>query len=344
MPNIYVMKKRFLLVLAFLFIIFDVFCAEPKAKEIIAEAQKKETADDSLDFIKDQIAKITVPAEKRAVYIFMASLQEQMNLFDEAKVTYATAAGISAASIEGLPKKTNEQLVLDGVRCALSSGDFVTADNYLNSAVRNSKSETVQAYIKLYTQWSALCKAETQADINEPIEILKVYSKVDSMNCVKPAVLLTLWYLTGEDNYSKEISASYSKSIEAAIVKGEAQLLPTPFWFFVPKIGEAEQSIESMQTPSVASELEKSSKGAESSLGKSGGGSDVVKLQLGLFRTENNAKYLVNELKDKGFDCYITTETRSSGTTYYIVLINENKERSIADKLRSSGYECYIVE
>ena len=48
--------------------------------------------------------------------------------------------------------------------------------------------------------------------------------------------------------------------------------------------------------------------------------------------------------KAKGFDAYITTETRASGTTYFIVLVREDKTGNVADRLRSSGYDCYGVE
>ena len=185
-----------------------------------------------------------------------------------------------------------------------------------------------------------MCSVESKEDLAEPVEILKAYSKVDSMKELRPAILLTLWYVTGENQYSKEITKSFPKSTEAAIVNGDAQLLPTPFWFFVPKLGEVEQGIGSIVIQNAESEKKLASepkKVIQSS-------SEIIKLQLGLFRTENNAKLLVEELKSKGFDCYITTEKRSSGTTYYIVLIHENKERTLADKLRSSGYECYIVD
>ena len=50
------------------------------------------------------------------------------------------------------------------------------------------------------------------------------------------------------------------------------------------------------------------------------------------------------EVKAKGFDAFITTEKRASGTTYYIVLVREDKTGNVADRLRSSGYDCYGVE
>ena len=166
--------------------------------------------------------------------------------------------------------------------------------------------------------------------------MLQAYIKVDSMKTVKPAILLTLWYVTGEESYSKEIIKSFPKSIEASIVKGDAQLLPTPFWFFVPKSGEAEFGTGTISIKSEApATVEKEAASAPAKF---------TKWQLGLFRTQNNAKLLLDEVTAKGFDAYIATEKRASGTTYYIVLVKEDKSGNVAEKLRSSGYDCYGVE
>ena len=335
------MKKIVSVVIA-LFICGSVFAAELTASFVTSEAAKKDSVEESVSYLKTQISKMSVAAEKRATYIFLASLQEQMALYDDAQKSYAQAAAIAAGDAEGMPKKTNEQIVLDAVRCALSSGDYATADSYLNSAVRNSKNATVQAYIKLYTQWSALCKADEVADIQEPVVMLQAYLKVDSMNAVKPAVLLTLWYVTGDASYSQQITKLYPKSIEASIVKGDAQLLPTPFWFFVPKSGEAEQGTGTFAE--VETSKSDSGKGSENSAASTVAPAKFTKWQLGLFRTENNAKLLADEVKAKGFDAYITTEKRASGTTYFIVLVREDKSGNVADRLRSSGYDCYGVE
>lgn len=338
------MKKRKISLCLFMFVSLGLFAAELKAKDVVKEAEKKESIEESLSYVKNQIAKTTVLSEKRSLYIFLGNMQEQLAYYDDAKKSYASAAGIAAANAEGMQKKSNEQLVLDAVRCALCQGDYETAHAYLNSSIRNSKDNLIQAYTKLYTQWAALCSVESKEDLAEPVEILKAYSKVDSMKELRPAILLTLWYVTGESQYSKEITKSFPKSTEAAIVNGDAQLLPTPFWFFVPKLGEVEQGIGSIVIQNAEKEEKAASQSAAKANANQNAKDEVVKLQLGLFRTENNAKLLVEELKSKGFDCYITTEKRSSGTTYYIVLIHENKERTLADKLRSSGYECYIVD
>ena len=326
------MNKKLFLIAIFSLSAALIF-AEAKAKDIKAQAVKQSTVEESVSYVKDQIKTLTVASEKRAAYVFLASLQEQLALYSDAQKSYATAAGIAAGDADGMPKKTNEQLVLDAVRCALCCGDWPTADSYLNSSVRNSKDPQILSYVKLYAQWSALCRAENVNDLNEPLELLKAYLKVDSMKSVHPVILLTLWYVTGEKSWADQITKNYSTSTEAAIVKGDVQLLPTPFWFFVPKSGVAEQGtgtfsdISSVTTESIPAATTTKN----------------TKWQLGLFKTESNAKLLCEEVQKKGFDAYVISEKRASGTTYYIVLVKDDGTGT-ADKLRSAGYDCYPVE
>ena len=338
------MKK----IISFLILVNLFFClsaAELTARFVTGEAAKKDSLEESLSYLKDQVAKMNLPAEKRATYVFIATLEEQMALYDQAQKSYAQAASIAAGDAEGMPKKSNEEIVLDAIRCALSSGDYMTADSYLNSAVRNTRNQKIQAYIKLYTQWSALCRAEKVDDIQEPLVMLQAYLKLDSMECLRPAIYLTLWYLTGDKSYSQQLASKYPKSPEAAIVKGDVQLLPTPFWFFVPKSGEAEQGTGSYADTSSSSGTSSSAANeTSSSQGQSAASSKTTKWQLGLFKTQSNAKLLVDELKSKGFEAYTTSETRVSGTTYHIVLVNEDKSGNMADKLRNAGYDCYAVD
>ena len=113
--------------------------SQTKVFDIAVESTKKSSAKESIEYLDQQLTKVTSAAEKRALYIFLGSVQEQMADFTNACKNYAKAAGISAGDVENMPKKSNEQLVLDAVRCALSYGDADLANLYLNSAVRNSR-------------------------------------------------------------------------------------------------------------------------------------------------------------------------------------------------------------
>lgn len=324
------------------------------ARSVADEAAKEDTADDSAAYIKSNLSKLTDPAEKRALYAFLGSLQEQLSEFDDARSSYAAAAAIAAGDATGMPRKSSEQLVLDAVRCALSTGDSATADSYLNSAVRNSTDSTIQSYIKLYTLWSSLCRAEKSDDLAEPVVMLKAYASLPSMAAVKPSVLLTLWYITGDDAYADSLRKEFSLSPEAGIVTGTVKILPAPFWYFIPRKAAAlpAAALPAAALPEIAAEndinvdaadMGDSTKSAVPDSTESGTDAPKAKkLQLGLFREKANADSLVSTLTNKGFKPYITTETRASGTTYYIVVI-DGADKSVEDNLRTAGFEFYPV-
>lgn len=303
------------------------------ARDVAVEASRKSSVNESVDFMKKNSAKLPV-AERRALLTFLADVLEQSGDFLSAEKTYATAAGLQGGEVKGMANRTSEQLVIDAIRCALSAGDYSTAESYLNSAVKNSKDEKVLAYTKLYSQWCVLCKAESAADIQEPVAILKAYCQLDSMKTVQPQILLTLWHLTGESEYSSELKKKFPKSMECAIVKGEIQNLPTPFWYFVPRKG--------MDLPEIAQDVVHTEvAAANSDTVESSESEKAIRQQLGLFREEANANSLVDKLKLKGFAAKIMGEIRPSGTKYYLVVVDENKAGTIGDELRTAGFECY---
>lgn len=320
------------------------------AKTLIDTAAKKTSVGETIAYLKKNADSVSVSTEKRAVYAFLAAILEQQGLYAEAQKTYAKAAGIqgSASSVvAGVPNKNSEELVIDAVRCSLCAGDYATAESYLNSAVRNSKDVNIQAYVKLYEQWSQLCKANNADDTKESIAMLKTYSTLDSMKTVRSSVLLTLWHLTGETKFSEQLKQNYPKSMEAAIVKGEIQTLPTPFWYFVPRNGVDLPEISGAVTvvpetaaPSVAApEKEKTPSSGQAKESKES--EKIIRQQLGLFREEANAKALVDRVGAKGFRAEIATETRPSGTKYYLVVVKENEKGTIGEELRTAGFECY---
>lgn len=334
------MKNLIALVLFFM-LPLSFFAQELTAKKITETAVAKENPQEAAEYIKLQLDAVSVPAEKRALYAFLGSLLESMALYDEAKNSYAAAAGIAAGDAAGMPKKSSEMLVIDAVRCALSAGDGDVALQFLNSAVRNSKDESIQAQIKLYEQWAALCNAENADDIAEPVSMLKAYADIPSMKSVNPSVLLTLWYVTGEADFGNRLVKKYPESAEAGIVTGKVQVMPSPFWYFVPrrKISLTQPSAEEKTVP--ATENGDGTQG-EAAV-KADFSENPVKQQLGLFRDKSNAEEFVRRLNEKNFKGYIQEETRSSGTTYYIVLVDENEDGSMGLKLKSAGFECYPV-
>ena len=250
-----------------------------------------------------------------------------------------------------MPKKSSERLVIDAIRCALSGGDWETAENYLNSAVRNSKSTEIQATIKLYEQWAILCRAKNESDLKEPCEMLKTYANLESMKSVKPSVLLTLWYITAEKSYADLLNKEFPSSMETGIVNGKIQVYPAPFWYFLPRKTAATpqistEKITAAETESSATEktpATKSTSEASAEKKSSSTGTKAKHQQLGLFRDKENAQNFAEKVNSKGFKSYIQTETKNSGTTYFLVVVDENAEGTMGIQLKNAGFECYPV-
>ncbi len=318
-------KTIFLICLIFAFV--SSAFAQKTAKAVAEEATRKRTLTESVEYLKNAIEQLS-GAEKRSATAFLASIQEQMGKYADAQQYYEQAAAINAKDASGMPKKSTEQLTLDAIRCALSLGDSAAADELLNSNIKKSKDSKIIAYTKLYEQWSVLCKAQNEKETRGAVSALKEYSTQDSMKEVAPSILLTLWHITGDESWATNLKKSYPKSIEAGIVKGTVQQLPTPFWYFVPRIGadipeiESEDNVEIQKTSSVPQQI-------------------ATKQQLGLFRDEENAKRLVEKLKASGFSAKIDVEQRPTGMKYYLVYVPEKADGSVGELLRAAGFECY---
>lgn len=341
------MKK----IISVLFLFCSIVCAysqEKTAKSVVDLALKEDTPNDAVVLIQNEIKNITVLAEKRSLYAFLGSLQETLSMFDDARQSYAAAAGIGAKDAEGMKKKSSEELVIDAVRCALSGGQADLAVQYLNSSVRNSKNEKIQAQIKLYEQWAALSKAETVKETEEAITFLKVYSTLPSMNTVKKSILLTLWYMTDSKEYASALVTEFPNSLEAGIVLGKVMVTPAPFWYFVPREKVA-QHIETapvkikQETVAETAKPKEEAKTETETVEKTEKYEVAKKLQLGLFRDKVNAQSYAEKVTKKGFKPYIQEEKRASGTIYYIVVVDENSQGTMGTELKTAGFESYPI-
>lgn len=319
----------------------SLFAQVMTAESLKNEALKKDDVLEAIEYVSGKIESLESAAEKRSAWYFLASLQDQASLYSKASVSYCKAAGIAAGDAKNMPKVSSEELVLCAVRSALNAGEHENAESYLNSAVRSSKDPVVLAKVNLYSVWVSLCRAKDIEATKDSVTLLKAYVSMESMAPVLPSVLLTLWYLTDEKEWSDMLNAKYPKSPECGIVNGSVQIMTTPFWFFVPRKDHAfGESVPSVAVSSGASLVNGKNDAASS---KSVVDAKIKCQQLGLFKEKANADDLIKRAKAAGFEAYSYTEKRSSGTTYYIVVVDENAEQNMGLKLRDKGFECYPV-
>ena len=356
--------------LAGTFASFSLFAATAKksALTLRANALLKNSAQESLSYLTDSITLAASDSDKRSILYYTAGLQEQMGLYADAGNSYAEAASIDADDAKGMPKATAAQLYLLAARSFLACGDYDSAGMYLNKAPLNTASDPeIIARRRLFKVWTELCGATSVAETQPVISSLKTYLSTDSMNPVKPSLLFTLWFLTGEERYADSLRSGYPESPEAGIVSGTTQVMSMPFWYFVPRaVPEGclpEENRAVAQTGSSASGMpESSGTTAPAAAGVQPAGDAPARTpaaqgagaapetpargkrqQLGLFRDESNAAALISRLEKKGFNAYSYPDKRSSGTVYYVVVVDDDSAGSVGHRLRESGFECYPV-
>lgn len=338
------------------------------ANSIIKDARNAENAQTSISILTDALKKSLDSNERLSVLAFLASLQEQLGLYEEACTNYSLASNLSA-SINYSAKKgavANEEYLLGVVRCALSYGDTNIADFILSTGFSGNESQRTKAFVKLYAVWSWLCKIDSSKELEQPIVVLKSYLQLSSLISIKPAILLTLLHITGDEVYVTTLKNEFPFSPETVVATGNGDIIPAPFWFFVSKANTTITTSEKSNTEttsgnSVNKTAESISKPVNeniSNLNKNISNSTtettpvsslnkdsekLVRHQLGFFRSESNANDLVQRLKKSGFIAEIRTEVRPSGTVYYAVTVLENENKNMSELLKNSGYESYPV-
>ena len=378
MKKNFIISKYFFVFAIILISSQALFSQEPGTKKLSAldiknQCVKYSDVHDSIDYIKSNLENLATPSDRRSVLYFLASLQEQLGLFTDAGKSYAQSAAIGARNAEGFPAVTTENIVLSAVRCVLNCGDWETAQSYLNSSVRNSKNENTLALIKLYSVWTDLCKATSYSETKDSIALLKAYSQMESMKSVRSSDLFTIWYIDEDADALDTLKKSFSSTPEYAVASGKVLLSSNPFWYFVPRKNYSLASTESVssqevtgsttpttvpastpapapapaQVPAPTATPETTSAATPATTAPVTAPEKTVtvkKQQLGLFKNKANAEELVQKLKESGFNAYIKSETRSSGTLYYIVLVDENETLTMGNLLRAKGFDCYTVE
>jgi len=310
------------------------------------QIEKAETPDEAVSVVRKALAASPAPgaAQKTQLLALLASLLEQTGQYQEARYQYSLAANGSATvnNAAGRGAVAAPEYLLGAVRCALATGDTATADYVLSTAFFDVDDQEVIAQVKLYAVWSWLCKVNTESEIQQPVSALKSFLNLSSMKSVKPSVLLTLWYITGSEEYAKILQKEFPASTECAVVQGEAQVMPNAFWYFLPATARTEDSRIS-PAPTAASATPSAPVAQPAKSETETESETAVRWQLGFFRNKDNAQDLVNRLAKAGFSAVISEDRRPSGTTYFTVTVNENKEGSMGQQLKNAGFECYPV-
>ena len=208
-----------------------------------AQKQSGTLAEGDVQSVTDSLLKTlksNAPVEKKLeASQTLAALQERLGLYADAEKTYT-----AAASFAGERTLNGQKMLLGSVRCALCRADVSTADfllstsvapalNAADSASSASEASYVKASAKLYALWSWIIKAQNKKELEAPLKALRSYADDQDMISVKPALLLTLYHITGEKRWAEKLKNDFPFSPEASVANGQAEFFPAPFWYFL---------------------------------------------------------------------------------------------------------------
>lgn len=213
-------KKRIFLFIVFS-IIFNLF-----SHSIFAQSSANDiTLEDEIENLTKQLEKTQAQEKRIQLLEKIARAQEFSNMFPEAEESYFACAELANADQKVM-------YILKAARCSLSYGNTERTDELLAKIANGARSNEYAPLFKLYAVWNWLSKCTSYDETYEPIAVLKSYLELDSMKTVRPQMLFTLWFVTGQIQYASRLKAEYPLSAEYAVVSGQAELAPSPFWFF----------------------------------------------------------------------------------------------------------------
>lgn len=294
--------------------------------QVISNAVKTGTVDSAINYIKNSLPSIQNIDEQKAVMLFLGKLQQQAALYKDAYESYSVVIALDKT----VP---NVEVRLNAAMCILAEGETSTAENVLDSVLAIESDDAYGAKAKLLAVWCGVLKAGSKEDLETPVGHLKNFLNDPTMECEKPAVLFSLWWLTGEQAYAQKLETDFAATPEAACANGRAGVLPLPYYYFIPRINagfDAKKAAERYASKSAVD----AAKEAENQ--------KIVWQQVGLFKDENNAENCIKRLISAGFTPEVLKQTKPSGNNYTAVVVKET-DGSVAQALRNAGFECYPV-
>ncbi len=261
---------------------------------------------------------------------FLASYQERLGKFDEAVLTYTSAAAL-------LPGTSSDLLSLDAARCYLMMNDTQAAADIVNKVLLSGLDPAVQGRARAYGLWIRI----VSSDREQSLSLIRSLTQDVSFEDYAPALLFGLWWAEHNGEARDLLLSTWPLSPEAAIVRGEVAVSPQSFWFLMDRQSVNQSRVENtvQESVSVPEPVQKESVPIESTPSDK----DVLWQQVGFFRNKDYADELARRLHALGLSPLIRSERRPSGTEYFVVLVSEDNNFTTAAKLKNAGYESFLV-
>lgn len=297
-----------------------------ETSQVITNAVKTGSVESAINYIKGSLPGVQDLNEQKEIMLFLGRLQQQAALYRDAYESYSVVIALDKT----VP---NVDVRLDAAVSILAAGETATAESVLDSILAIESDDAAGAKVKLLAVWCGVLKASTAEELDTPVSHFVSFLDDPAMACEKPAILFSLWWLTGDVAYAQKLETDFAKTPEAACANGRAEVLPLPYFYFIPRKNAGFDAKEAA--------LRYSNKKAVASA-KEAENQKVIWQQVGLFKDENNAENCVKRLVAAGFRPEVLKQTKPSGNNYTAVVVKET-DGSVAQALRNAGFECYPV-
>ncbi len=319
------------------FLSFPVHAISLEIQRLVGQAFSEKNTDDMELALKAASERAKDPADRKYVYTAQASLNERLGNPAVAGRQYREAA-------LAIPGKRDDSLYLDAVRCALASHEVEQAGEMAREVLLSSFDESVLIRARVYSAWIQLASGERDA----ALDMIRSYAANNQFESYAPALLFTLWWVTGDKEVAQAIQKRYPAAPESAAVRGEFSAGSSPFWYLMSRDGlvsftpdervTAQNEQESPVPDAAGEQMPHDSGTAPSSAGTAAGSTWQ---QTGFFRNRENAESMATVLRQRGFSPIVREEARPSGTVYFAVLVPDDGKT--AERLRDEGFESYTV-
>lgn len=307
----------------------------PAVQHFMQEVFVQKTDAEIRRFFEENIS--ALPNEARMQALTLLAGYEHLH----SNYSYAVAYYQQAAALACTERKA--ELLLDAVREALCGGDYDSARRLLSDTaafITTDMSNQYDVRTAVYNAWLLLAEDKT----DKALPLITAYIQNKAFKDYHPALLFTLWWVTGDENIQQQLSTQYPSSIEAAAVMGNVTVHPSSFWYLMPRSSSfqtehEEKTVSATDDRQRAAQTNHPSKDGEANKKRT----KPLYYQLGFYKTKRYAQAMLTDLQKKHFTPEIKEELRPSGTLYFVVLVKENEDGTMGILLKNAGYEAFPV-
>ncbi len=254
---------------------------------------------------------------RASLFSALARLRELTGSF-----SLAADAWLSAAS--AVEATTAAEASLEAVRCLIAVNDNARAAEIASTVAAAAPTPEFAERARLLGAYASAFNRDPSAE-----RLLHSLLEDQAQSANRPTLLFILSSLYGDRAAAERLAAEFPSTLEARIVSDETvSLAAAPYWLLA-----AERSAVAVS----ALDGEKAAASEEAPAARSG----PVSLQVGLFRSERNAKELAARLAGKGFAAGV--ESRAvEAASYWAVTVDPGKDPDgMTMRLKDAGFESF---